>query len=395
MRVSFLLLLLSLGGVDLSAAQSVGNSAAQQAQAHELRAHQFLNEKKPELAIKEYTAALEADPHNLDAQANLGVLLFFQGNYAKAEPLLRDAVQQEPGLTKIQALLGMCERHLGKTDLARADLEAVVAKLEEPNVRLEAGLELIEIYTASQELEKAAGVVTILHQGAPTDPRILYAAYRIYTDLAGEAILGLSVAAPDSGQMHQAMAHELVRERDITGSITNFRKALAADPNLPGIHFELAEALHSSPDLKLRAEAEQEYKLAIAANAHDEKAKSKLGDLYADKGDLDEAATYYKQALQLQPGDADAALGLARVYTEKNDPASALPLLEQVTAADPTNVLAHYRLSAVYRKLNRTEDARRELVAYQKFKDIKEKLRSIYKEMRLDAPPGEDAKEEK
>ncbi len=38
---------------------------------------------------------------------------------------------------------------------------------------------------------------------------ILYAAYRIYTDLAGEAILGLSVAAPESGQMHQAMAHEL------------------------------------------------------------------------------------------------------------------------------------------------------------------------------------------
>src|SRR6266851_10026495 len=97
-----------------------------------------------------------------------------------------------------------------------------------------------------------------------------------------------------------------------TGSIPNFRKALAADPNLPGIHFELAEALHSSPDLKLRAEAEQEYKLAIAANALDEKAKCRLGDLYADKGELDGAATYYKQALQLQPGDADAVLGLAR-----------------------------------------------------------------------------------
>jgi Tfp pilus assembly protein PilF len=96
--------------------------------------------------------------------------------------------------------------------------------------------------------------------------------------------------------------------------------------------------------------------------------------------------------LQLQPGNADAVLGLARVYTEKNDPASALPLLEQVTAADPTNVLAHYRLSAVYRKLNRPEDARRELVAYQKFKDIKEKLRNIYKEMRLGTPQPEEDK---
>jgi Tfp pilus assembly protein PilF len=133
--------------------------------------------------------------------------------------------------------------------------------------------------------------------------------------------------------------------------------------------------------------------MAIAANALDERAKAKLGDLYADKGELDSAAVYYKQALELQPNDADAALGLARVYTEKNDPASALPLLERVIADDPTNVLAHYRLSAVYRKLNRPEDAKRELAAYQKFKDIKEKLRTIYKELRLDTPQADEEKQ--
>jgi len=394
MWVSFLFLLLSMGGVAAGTAQSGGDSAAQQAKIHERKAQELLGQKKPELAAKEFTAVLKFDPHNLDAQANLGVLLYFQRNYVAAEPYLRSALEQQPGLVKIRALLGMCERHLGKIELARADLEAAVTKLQEPNIRSEAGLELIEIYTASLELEKAANIVPILRQGAPTDPRILYAAYRIYTDLAGEAILDLSVAAPDSGQMHQAMAHELVRQRELSGAIANFRKALAADPNLPGIHFELAEALHSSPDLKLRAEAEQEYKLAIAANALDEKAISRLGDLYADKGDLDGAAANYKQALQLQPADADAVLGLARVYTEKNDPASALPLLEKITATDPTNVLAHYRLSAVYRKLNRPEDARRELAAYQKFKDIKEKLRKIYKELRLDTPQNEEDKDD-
>jgi Tfp pilus assembly protein PilF len=392
MRLFPFLLLLSMGGVAANAAQSENGSAAEQAQLHEQRAHQLLNEKKPELAAKEFAAVLAADPHNLDAQANLGVLLYFQKNYADAEPHLHDAIEQKPDLTKIRALLGMCERRLGKTDAARADLQAVVDQLQEPNIRLEAGLELIEIYTASQELEKAAAVVAILRQGAPTDPRILYAAYRIYTDLAGEAMLDLSVAAPTSGQMYQVMAHELVRQRELNGAITNFRKALAADPNLPGIHFELAEALHSSADLKQRAEAEQEYKLAITANSLDEKAVSRLGDLYADKGDLDGAATYYKQALNLQSGDADADLGLARVYTEKNDPAAALPLLEQVTTADPTNVLAHYRLSAVYRKLNRPEDAKRELDAYQKYKDIKEKLRLIYKELRLETPQNEEDK---
>jgi tetratricopeptide (TPR) repeat protein len=392
MRLFSFLLLLSMGGVAANAAQSGDGAAAQQVQLHEQRAHQLLNEKKPELAAKEFAAVLAIDPHNLDAQANLGVLLYFQKNYAEAEPHLRDAIEQKPDLTRIRALLGMCEHRLGKIEAARTDLQAAVDQLQEPSIRREAGLELVEIYTASQEPEKAAAVIATLRQGAPTDPMILYAAYRIYTDLAGEALLDLSVAAPDSGQMHQAMAHELVRQRDLNGAITNFRKALAANPDLPGIHFELAEALRSSPDLKLRAEAEQEYKLAIAANSFDEKALSKLGDLYADKGDFDGAATYYKLALKLRSDDADAALGLARVYTEKNDLASALPLLEQVTTADPTNVLAHYRLSTVYRKLNRPTDAKRELDAYQKYKDIREKLRLIYKELRLETPQSEEDK---
>ncbi len=383
------LLLLGMGGVVANAAQSGNGTAAQQVQLHEQRAHQLLNEKKPELAIKEFAAVLEVDPQNLDAQANLGVLLYFQKNYAAAEPHLRDAVEQKADLVKIRALLGMCERRLGKTDAARTDLQAVVDQLQEPNIRLEAGLELIEIYTASQELEKAASVIGLLRQGAPTDPRILYAAYRIYTDLAGEAMLDLSVAAPESGQMYQVMAHELVRERDTAGAIADYRKALAADPNLPGIHYELAEALHASPDLKLRAEAEEQYKLAVAANGSDEKAIIRLGDIAADKGDLDGAAAHYKKALALAPNDADATIGLAHVYTEKGETASAAPLLEQVIAADPTNVLAHYRLSAVYRKLNRPDDAKRELQAYQKYKDMKEKMRQIYKDLRLGSEQDE------
>jgi len=391
MRLFQFLLLLGLGVVAANAAQSENGSAAQ-VQLHEQRAHQFLNEKKTELAAKEFAAVLAADSHNLDAQGNLGVLLYFQKNYAAAEPHLRSAIELQPDLTKIRALLGMCERRLGKTEAARADLQAVVGQLQETGIRQEVGLELIEIYTASQELEKAANVATILQQGTTINPEVLYASYRIYTDLAGEMMLDLSIAAPDSGQMHQLMAHELVREQNLNGAIANLRKALATDPNLPGIHFELAEALHSSSDSNLRAEAEQQYKLAIAADHSNERAMARLGDLEAEKSDFNGASTYYKQALQLQPDDVDAALGLAHVLTETNDPTAALPLLEHITTTDPTNGLAHYRLSEVYRKLNRPEDAKREFEAWQKSRDDQEKLRQIYKELRLEAPRTEEDK---
>lgn len=389
----FLVAAFGVGAAADGMAQVGAGSTSEQVKIHEQRAHQLLSEKKPELAAKEFAAVLAADPNNLDAQGNLGVLLYFQGKFAEAEPHLRAVVEQQPSLTKIRALLGLCERRLGKTDAARSDLEAVVGQLEDANIRMQVGLELIEMDTASQDLARAATVVETLGQKAPTDPRVLYAAYRIYTDLAGESLLGLSVAAPESGQMYQAIAHELVKQRDMNGAITDFRKALAADPNLPGIHYELAEALHASDDLKLRQEAREQYRLAVVQNPSDVKAVTRLGDVAVDHGDLDGAAGEYKKALTLAPNNADALLGLARVYTEKGDAKSALPLLERVVASDPTNAQAHYRLSAVYRKLNRPDDAKRELTEYQKYRDLKEKMRKLYKDLRLEGDRVEAEKE--
>ncbi len=367
--------------------------ATNAAQAHERQAQEYLNQKQPKLAIPEFKAVLAADPNNLNAMANLGVLLYFEQNYAEAAPYLKQAVAKRPDLSKIRALLGLAEKSLGQTAEARADLEASLPQLAEPAIRVEAGSALIEIYAATQELDKAAAVVTLLKQVAPTDPHVLYTAYRIYSDLAGEAMLDLSLVAPDSGQMHQAMAHELYRARDPEGTIANLRKAVAADPNLPGIHFELAEALRNSPDPKVRDEAEQEYKLAVIANSRDAKALSKLGDIAVDKNDLDGAAKFYQQALAVAPSDEDASIGLAHVYTERGQPEAALPLLQGVIAADPTNVLAHYRLSTVYRQLKRPEDAKRELEMYQKYKEIREKMRAIYKEMRQQGPQSDSDKE--
>jgi Tfp pilus assembly protein PilF len=368
-------------------------ASASQASAHQQRAHQLLAQKKPDLAAKEFAAVLETDPTNLDAQANLGVLLYFQQKFSEAEPHLRAALEQQPGLVKIRALLGMCERRLSQTVAAQKDLQAVIGQLDDPGIRMEVGLELIEMHTASHDLTSAASVVELLRQKNPADPRVLYAAYRIYTDLAGESLIGLSLAAPNSGQMYQAIAHELVQQRDMNGAITDFRKAIAVNPHLPGIHYELGEALHASDDLNMRAEAEEQYKLAVAANPSDQKAITRLGDIAFDKGDLDGAAVSYKKALVLAPSDADAQIGLARVYTEKNDPKGAAPLLESVVKADISNVQAHYRLSVVYRKLKRSEDAKRELAEYQKYKDLKERLRKTYKALRLEDTESAQGKE--
>lgn len=359
---------------------------------HERLAQQYLSQREPAKAIPELQAVVALDPKNMDAQANLGVLLFFRGEYDKALPDLRAAIAMKPDLWKIRSLLGMAERRTGDEQHGRSDLEAAYPHLDEEKLKIQVGLDLIESYAATDDLNKASDVIAELLKLKPTDPSLLYTSYRIHSSLMAESLLSLSLVAPDSAQLHQAIAHELQRTQDLAGTIRNLREALALDPHLPGIHFELAEALHASDDQKLHAEAEQQYKLAVETNPSDPKAASRMGDIEVEKGDLDAGESYYRRALKLEPDYADATIGLANVLSEKGDPAAAEPLLEKVIAADPTNYLAHFRLSAVDRKLHRTEDMQRELDAYKKYKDMREKLKTIYQKMSADPATKDPAK---
>ena len=384
-RLSLAITLCLLTAAQLNSFAQDGGISLQE---HARRANEFLKANQPTKAIPEFAALVAAAPDNVDAQANLGVLLYFQAQYSEAAGHLRKAVQLDASLSKIQGLLGLCEYQLGDLEAARTDMAAAVGKLTDPKFRKEVGLTLVGIETAQQDLRAAAVTVDTLRDRAPTDPEILFASYRVHSDLAGESLLSLSLAAPQSGQMQQAIAHELERIRDLPGAIASFRKAIAINPDLPGIHFELAEALRGSDNQAERVEAEREYEVALEKNPREVQAAVRLGDICADRNDFERAATLYERALRQQPKNADAELGLARVYSEKNENDRALPLLLQILEADPTNMLAHFRLSALYRKLHRPDDAKRELAEYQKYKTMKEKLRDVYGAMRIQAPPG-------
>jgi tetratricopeptide (TPR) repeat protein len=350
---------------------------------HAQRAEQFLRAKQPDRAIPEFRSILALDPDNVDALGNLGVLLYFHGEYAGAIPQLQAALKLNPGLWKIQALLGMAQRRSGDSAGSMANLEQAFPKLEDRGIQIEAGMELVEIYSSREELEKAAHVLQVLHEKFPTDIGILYASYRIYSDLAGEAMLSLSLAAPQSAQMHQLMAHELARQGQIDAAIRNYREAVKINPNLPGIHFELAEALNASDVQENKHEAKTEYEAALSVDKFDEKSECRLGSIAYDAGDLKGSLSHYSQAVGFQPDDLDANLGMAKVLIEMNETEKAAAFAEHARQVDPTSAEAHFRLSTIYRQEHRIADSKHEIDEFQKYRDIKEKLREIYREMRV------------
>jgi tetratricopeptide (TPR) repeat protein len=381
LRIAFPGLVLLLG-VAFCLSQATQDKQ-QEFAAHIQKAKGYLDQKQPALAIPEFQAAVAIDPTSVDAQANLGVLLFFQGRAADAIPHFRAALEGQPGLPKIQGLLGMAESRTLDFANARKDMEAALPSIPDPLFQMQLGLELVGLETGSGDLEKAAGVIEQLRKAAPDNPEVLYAAYRTYTDLAGESMLALSLAAPDSAQMHQLLAHEDSRQGNTNGAIAQYRKAIAVNPHLPGVHFELAELLHTSTDEAVKREAEQEYRAALLENPQDEKAILRLAELDAQKGNREQSYQEYTKAVALQPADADAKLGLAKTLIEINQSDKALPLLEEAVQLEPTNATAHYRLATLYRKMGRADDAKREMELYKKFKEMKEKLSALYKELQV------------
>lgn len=351
--------------------------------AHIQKARKFLDEKRPDLAIPELQAAVAIEPGNFEAQGNLGVLLYFQGKTSDAIPHLRAAVNGQPGLGKIQGLLGLAEVRTQDFQHGRKDLETAFPTINEPKFKIEMGLELVSLETQAGDQDQASLVVAQLRKIAPDNPEVLYAAYRTYSDLMGESMLALSLAAPDSAQLHQMMAHEQNRQGNTNGAIEQLRKAIAISPHLPGSHFELAELMYSSQDDAVKKQAESEYRAALKDNPQDEKAVLRLAEIDAQKGDIDQSLKGYTQAVQLQPSDADAKLGLAKTLIALNQNDKALTLLEETVQLDPTNATAHYRLGSMYRELGRAEDSKKEIELYKKFKDMKEKLQALYKELQI------------
>ena len=381
----------------LTAIPSVAQKASSRESAialHTARAQEYLREHQNDLAISELRTVVALDPSNVDSLGNLGVLLFFRGDYASAAPQLRAALLINPDLWKIQALLGLAEHHTGDDKRAREDMASGFPHLQEEASRLEVGRTLIDAYTKSGDFDKAATVVNDLLATEPTNTSLLYTGYRLYSDLLDRATLSLALAAPDSAEIHVLMAREMARHGDEASAIANYRAALRIAPQFPGAHFDLGEMLYNSSDSTLRAQAESEFDAALKINPHEEKAELMLGKIAANHGDLKAAYEHDSRAVQMQPDDVDACTELAKVLISRHETEKARELLEHALQIEPSSYVAHLRLAAVDRADGRLEAAKQESAQFSKYKKMHDDLVKMFGELRLPSTQSTPATDE-
>jgi tetratricopeptide (TPR) repeat protein len=386
LRSTILLAFLSAAALSARAGQT-GTSAELKADLE--RGQAALKAGDQATAAQQFREALKLDPANVEAHANLGAIAFFRGDCQSAESQFRDALRAAPSLTKAEALLAVCERRLGELS-AQANMEGAFAKLDDPKLRMQLGVELANLYYQQGELEKTEDVLRTLLAANPENVDLLFFAQRVYSELADTALNKLAVLSPDSARMEQLIAERLINAGDLTDAIVHYRKALAIDPRLPGMHFELAETLmEGTPnDPGAQEQALRELALAMELDGDSAGIECELGRIALLQFHTDQAMAHYKKAGEMDPRNATAQMGLADLAEKQGNLQQAAIYLRVAIQSDPLNAEAHYRLCQVDKGLNLDADAQKELKLFLEIRASRDKAKQLYREMNPQTAPA-------
>lgn len=366
---------------ETSTAQSTAGQRSE-IQQHLQKARDALAAKAMDTAAHEYRAILEIDATNVEAQANLGVIAFFQGDCTSASRYFSAALAAQPALPKVQALLGICEKRLGIPS-AETRLAKSFSDLTDPKLRAQVGMELAGAYYQRGDLHRTSVLIGALVEIDPDNVDILYFAQLLYSELADDTLAKLAVLAPGSARIQQVIGERLINAGDLKGAIDHYKQALRMEPRLAGVRYELSQAIleSASSDPNARAESQSLLEDAIKTEGDNPRIECVMGAIAVAAGDPDSAYKHYDRALALNPSEVQAEMGLARLLMEKRKSEEAVKFLAAAVQSDPLNGEAHYRLGLAYRDLGRASDAERELRLFQEIKKTKEQVKELYRQM--------------
>jgi tetratricopeptide (TPR) repeat protein len=258
-------------------------------------------------------------------------------DFPKAQSLAQTVIDAEPKNAKAR-------RVLGRTLLERNDLEAARGQLETA-VALESDFEngyaLATAYLALKEEKSAA---------------------KIFTEML--AAFGDSAAL----RMNFGRAYGEYGYPEL--AISEFKKAIAKDPQAPGAHYLLgASYVLSMGEIDFPL-AIAEFNKELEINPNDYFSHSQLGYIYLSQHKLPEAVAELTRAVQLDPRDPDAFLSLGQAYSELDNPTDAEAALRKSIelTTDPARnhyqvQRAHYLLGRILLQSNRADDGKKEMAA--------------------------------
>jgi tetratricopeptide (TPR) repeat protein len=277
-------------------------------------------------AEQAWRSIADADPHNAEAFAHMGLIAAREQHLDQAIPLYRQAQALNPNLPGLQMNLGLA---LFKSNDFRDAIKPFTAEL-----RKHPGDQRLTILLGMAHYGMGDYLVAIpyLKRAAERDPQNL--------------------------TLRLTLAHSCLWSKQYPCVLEVYKQMLALNAESAEADMLAGEALDAGGD---NAGATQQFRAAVKANPKEPSVHFGLGYLLWEQSQFEEAAREFQAELDNDPKQAQARAYLADCYVQLNDYAKALPELERLAAADDSTAMVHRDLGVVYAGAGRNEDAVNEL----------------------------------
>lgn len=361
----------------LAAGWIPGQSGLDEAQLGRFRAAEaaFAEQRYGE-AAEGYEALAGELPQYAELHAKLGLSRFFNRQCSQSAPAFQQALDIRPDLKAARVLLSICLSELGRFSEALPGLEEGYSDPPGyPGVKRLAGLELVRSYLGLGRHAHAARITAELQIAHPEDPEILFHANRTYREVAIQAAFEIARVAPESVWGHQAMGEAYEGRQFYDLAIMEYRKALALEPDRPGLRFRLGEAMLAKAGAPAQAsEALEEFERELATNPNHASAAFRVGEIHQAQGRTATALDHYRTAVGLRPDYREARLALGKLLLELKDAAGATEHLRKAVDLDPDDASSHYQLARAYGASGDAEGRKRALAAYRRLQSERRQL---------------------
>lgn len=281
--------------------------------------------------------AVDQDPGDFEAWVNLAQVLEGAGRIVEAEEAFARAVEREPDHREVLLAAGRLALRLGADSRARAYFDRALATSEDPELAVRVAF----AYLGARRLSSAAEVLDAARRLGGGEPRLSFYAGLVHERLRQyvKAAEAYAEVPPESelfsdARLHRAVCLSLAGQHRT--ALELFRRALGevADPD--EVYPEYARALERSGAPR---EAEQALARAIQARSSPELVEA-LAGLYRRQGRLAEAVKLLTEALASRPRDEVLLFALGAVYEQKGEHDRSIAQMRAVLEVDPEHAAA-------------------------------------------------------
>jgi tetratricopeptide (TPR) repeat protein len=367
MQIKWAVLLVAVGLTWALPNLLLGQDSAALLKQHREKAEQALRAGDRPAAEREFRAMLALDPHDSQTLTGLGVLLYGEGKAEEAAASLHQALAIDPTAERAELFLGLSEADRDDCAKARPILSKYFDSEPAGNLQRLTGLAFLSCAWGETDPLAAVQVAARLNKQYPGDADVLYESAELYTRLWNQSAGELLAKHPESFRVHQLAAEVYEAQNNYDQAIREYRLALAANPQLPQMHFRIGQLYLRQGAADADDKAMQEFLEEKAVHPDSAVSDLAMAEIERHGHKLDQAKLHYQEAARLDPQLVEARVGLAQILLAQHQTEVAVSELQSVLAEHPDNAQAHYAMMLAYREQGKMAEAGTEMA---KFKQL-------------------------